>query len=165
MKTFFAKKIRILGKSISLALIIGLVLVVGLAAAAFFSSVFTIVNITAGSGPGGSFNNLTCEMIAGPGTVNTCEISAGSITVDISDATNDSVFKVSANYMGVGVYQSFSFVPTLLAGVSSATCATPNGTIFPAGVGDWIHTTVALGDLQPEQIISGPIFEYRFTAQ
>ena len=162
MKTFFAKKIRILGKSISLALIIGLVLVVSVAAWGILNMTAT-ASITADSGPTGTMD-ISCHMVTGPGTIDSCLVSNSSLTLVVSGVQDTSVIQV-LNWYTPDNNQIFNFVmPDPMPGaVSQFILDLPPGSPIASGFNQKIEVVIHLANIVPGEVISDLVWEYNFT--
>ena len=71
MKNFFAKKIKLFGKSVSLSLVTALLAVV-VVAGAFLLTYSTSVSVTAGNGIQVEGTSIACSRMDGRGSIDVC---------------------------------------------------------------------------------------------
>jgi len=161
------RKVKIIGKSIPLSVLL-LVLVVSVAAAVFGAMYLATVNITAGSGPTGSISELECTLLsragAMEGVINTCEISGNEITLNASGLDDDSGILVHLRYSAdTDQILTFNCPDPLPAGLSSCSADPTTGQSFPAGSPNQINTTLLFYDLTPGQVVEEFVFSLEFT--
>jgi hypothetical protein len=125
MKAFFKRRVKIFGVSVPTSLIVILALT-SLAIAGFLAALTGTVEMTARSGPDVTFANLACNQPSGEyGTITTCDLTAGVITVAMTGVDQNTQLKIAveATNNGSGALDVHWTSPSL-DGISRFDCQT-----------------------------------------
>ena len=153
---------KVLG--IPLGVLIAL-LVVGVAAAAFYNSLLASVSVTAQAAPAGTYSVPVCYL-TGPGTVDTCVNNGdGTMTVEASELSDDSILNVQITYENTStVNQVLSHVipDPLPAGVASITPNRADGYVLVPSMPIDNIIAIDFGDLTPGATVSAMEIGWNF---
>jgi len=151
MKKFLAKRVRILGKSFSLALIVGLLVVSLVGASLFYNMYFGRLNFTSGRAPSAVFYGAAPPVCSvNVGAITLCEIVDGNGNKDIAIAGTGLApgsiitvdYTVEVNYMDAAFSLVYPAAPDWV-GVITDSCT---GTTLAFGTQHACQFTVAVDD-------------------